>query len=114
MTAATSSRHPLVDKLCRFTALDKVALVFAVAFLFCVATFAALAAVAIGDAPQGRMWGFLATYAVLGLAVGIGAPWALCRMLHAAGHAARFAQARRAARSQEALPLSAFLQSGAA
>jgi hypothetical protein len=109
-TSSHSMDHPLVTRLCRFTTLDKVALIFAAIFLFGVAAVATLAAVAIGEAPQGRLWSLLATYAALGLGVGIVAPWALCRMLHAAGHAARFVRERRVARAQ-ALPPAAFLQS---
>ena len=89
--------HPLLSKLCRMTTIDKIALGFAAAFLFAAMAAAALAYVAIGDAPQGRMWNILAEWAGIGFAVGIAAPWAVCRTLHAAGHTARFTYERRAA-----------------
>jgi hypothetical protein len=110
MNTQTSSRDALIAKLCRMTAIDRIALGFAVAFLFGVAAAAALAYVAIGDAPQGRMWSFLATWAAIGFGAGIVAPWALCRSLHAGVHMARAARTNRAAREHEAAPLAAFFQ----
>jgi hypothetical protein len=108
--SSPSIDRPLLARICRVTTLDRVALTFAVLFLFGVAAVAALSFVAIGDAPQGRMWSFLVTYAGLGLGVGIVAPWALCRMLHAAGHAAQISRSRRAERARQAEPLMAFYQ----
>jgi hypothetical protein len=110
MNTQTSSRDALIAKLCRLTAFDKVALAFAVAFLFGVVAVAALAYVAIGDAPQGRMWSIFAGWAALGFGLGIAAPWALCRSLHAGVQVARAVRTNRAARAREAAPLAAFFQ----
>ena len=103
-----TSYDVLLTKLCRLTALDKVALTFGAMFLFGALAFAALAYVAIGDAPQDRMWSFLLDYSALGFAVTILAPWAACRSVHAAGHAGRIAWKRRAARTPVMQPLGAF------
>ena len=113
MNAETSSPSMgglLLDQICRFTTLDKVALTFAAVFLFCVAAFALLAGIAIGDAPQGRMWGFVISYAAIGFGGAIVAPWALCRAAHAAGHATRIAREQRTTRTQSIEPLAGFMQ----
>jgi len=108
--ADASMRDVLVAKLCRLTAIDKVAVGFAAAFVFLTVAFAICASFAIGDAPEGRLWGFLLSWAAVGFGTGIVAPWAMCRMLHAAGHAARFVREQRNARPQQNAPLSAFYE----
>jgi len=108
-TSSPSMGGPLLDRICRFTILDKVALSFAGMFLFCVVAFALLAGIAIGDAPQGRMWGFVIGYAAIGFGGAILAPWALCRAAHAAGHAIRIAREQHAERTTRVEPLAVFM-----
>lgn len=105
--------HALRTEICRFTAIDKVALGFAAAFLFVAAAVAICAYVAIGDAPEGRMWAFLLSWAAIGLGASVVVPWALCRALHAATFTARIAWNQRATHG-EMQPLTPFLQSRAA
>ena len=95
--AETSIRDVLVKKLCRLTAIDKIAIGFGAAFLFLFAALALTAHIAVGEAPEGRLWGFLFGWASIGFAFGVAGPWALCRTLHAAAHAGRLTWDRRAA-----------------
>jgi len=108
-TSSPSMGGPLLDRICRVTTLDKVALGFAGMFLFCVAAFAVLAGIAIGDAPQGRLWSFVIGYAAIGFVGAIVAPWALCRAAHAAAHAARIAREQRTERTTRVEPLAVFM-----
>jgi hypothetical protein len=113
MNTETASRpmgDVLIARLCRFTTLDKIALGFVIAFVFAAAAAAALAYIAIGDAPEGRMWNILAEWAALGFVFGVAAPWAACRILHAAGHTARLAWDRRATAQTHAEPIAPFFQ----
>lgn len=107
-TQNSSTDRPLLNRICRVTTLDRVALTFAALFLFGVVAVALLAGVAIGDAPQGRLWSILVSYAGIGFGVAIVAPWVLCRALHAASHAAQITRERRKARPAD--PLAVLLQ----
>ena len=98
----------LVAEHCRLTMIDRMALGLAGAFAFLAGALAITAYVAIGDAPEARMWGFLVTWAAIGFGVGIAAPWALCRSINVAGHAAQIGWDRRAMRSREAQPMGFF------
>ena len=109
-TASHFMDRPLLARICRVTTLDRVAMTFAALFLFGVVAVAALGYAAIGDAPQGRMWSFLTTYAALGFGLAIVTPWALCRMLHAAGHATSIARSRRAERARQGEPMMVLFQ----
>ncbi len=96
-------RDVLIATLCRLTAIDRIGLGFAAAFLFLFTAVALTAHLAIGDAPEGRLWGYLFSWAAIGFGIGVAGPWALCRALHAAGHTARLAWKRRE-RMQQTVP----------
>lgn len=86
-SAETPLRDALVTKVCCLTVIDKIALGLGAAFLFLFAAIALTAHFAIGDAPEGRLWGFLLSWAAVGFGIGIAGPWALCRSVHAGAHA---------------------------
>lgn len=80
---ASDSWRAMARGICRVTVFDKIAIALVSAFLYIDAGVACCAYLAVGDAPSGRLWAFLAQWALTVFVVLIAAPWALCRTMHA-------------------------------